>query len=100
MSAEVIADEPCYVWAIKIREGGEEKVIIRHSLLLTEDDPIFQEYMHPVEEVLDQSCSEKTDEREEDDEGFMWARVQVIEYRRLRGCPGDLVDHRCVGGAA
>jgi len=100
MSAEVVADHPCYLYAIKIREAGEEKVIIRHSLLLTADDPIFQEYMQPVEKILDQYCSEKTDDHEEDDEAFMWSSVQVIEYRRLRACPGDAVEHRCVEGAA
>lgn len=100
MGAEVITEQPCYLMAIKIRENGEEKVIIRHTSLLTTEDPIFQQYMQPVHKVLDEKCTEKTDEHEEDDDDFMWASVQVIEYRRLDTCPGDTVEHRCIKEAA
>ena len=91
-SVEVITEERCLIWAIKVRVRGEVKIVYRHSSLITVNDPIFR----PVARALDAQCAEKTRDEIREDRGFHWSEVQIMEYRMLETCPGPETHHRCV----
>lgn len=89
--SEDIAYETCHIWAFKVIENGQTRIVVRHSSVLTADDPLFQ----PVDVELSKQCATVSEPRTEYDDTMMFAEAVVVEFWLLETCPGSEVAHRC-----
>lgn len=90
-SDRLIAEQPCWLCAFVIWEGGQQVLVVKRSPLLAEDDTD----MEPVWSFLREQCSSVGRAYSRPDERMMFGQAMFTEHTVYVECPGAEVEHRC-----